>query len=205
MLFYLYFVLKLYLPHSFLVEVYVIFFSFHYKDTLGETEEQEAKRTSLTHTDARSLAEKRNIPSGTDVEKKEKRYWRSHRRRKRLFQNIRWVNPDAISLTDCVGQRTRFGSNHGGTLMGDVEDTSPKNVEATEGNERCAADENACQNRDEATAPQEFKEPISVSATGIVSDFLKSNTEHKDCDFADLCFLQSLIPGMKKTFRQEET
>ena len=85
--------------------------------------------------------------------------------------------------------------------MGDVEDTSPKNVEATEGNERCAADENARQNRDEATAPQEFKEPISVSATGIVSDFLKSNTEHKDCDFADLFFPSVSYSRYEKNFQ----
>jgi hypothetical protein len=143
----------------------------------------------------RGLAEKRNMPSGPEVEMAEDEKRNS---RERQGNNSTRYDAGAISLTDCVGQRIRFGSNHGATLMGDVEDTSPKNEEATEGNERCAADENARQNRDEATAPQEFEKPKSVSATGIVSDFLKSKTEHKDRDFADLCFLQSLIPDMKK-------
>jgi hypothetical protein len=117
--------------------------------------------------------------------------------------------------------------NHNVALMGDVVTISQKNEEETEGTVRSAADETTHHNHDEVKAPQQFKEtvspisqknegktegnlcsaadetthpshddvkePKSLSAAG-----LKSKTEHKEQDDADFCFLQSLVPDLKK-------
>jgi len=89
----------------------------------------------------------------------------------------------------------RVGMNHNLTLMGDEVTISQNNEVKTEGSARSVADETAHQNHDEVKAPQEFKETKSVSPAG-----LKPKTEHKehDDDNADFCFLQSLVPDMKK-------
>jgi hypothetical protein len=91
-----------------------------------------------------------------------------------------------------MGDR-RVGMNNV-TLTGDVT-ISQNNEVKTEGTACCVSDETAHQNHDEVRVLQEFKKPKSFSAAD-----LKSKTEHKEhCDDnADSCFLQSLVPDMKK-------
>jgi len=93
-----------------------------------------------------------------------------------------------------MGDRT-VGRNYNVDLMGDVETVGQKNEEKTEGTVSSVADETTHQNHDEVKVPQEVKEIISASTAG-----LKSKTEHKEHDNgdADSCFLQSLVPDMKK-------
>jgi hypothetical protein len=83
--------------------------------------------------------------------------------------------------------------NHDVALMGDLVTVNQKKEVNTEGTVRCAADETTHQTLDEVIEPQDFKKPVSVSAAE-----LKSKTQHKEQDDADFCFLQSLIPDMKK-------
>ena len=87
----------------------------------------------------------------------------------------------------------RVGTNDNVTLMGDVVTISQNHVVKTEGTVCSVADETTHQNHDEVKELQELKTPTSVSAAG-----LKPKTEHKEQDDADFCFLQSLIPDMKK-------
>ena len=92
-----------------------------------------------------------------------------------------------------MGDR-RVGMNNV-TLTGDVVTISQNNEVKTEGTACSVSDETAHQNHDEVRVLQEFKKPKSFSAAD-----LKSKTEHKEhCDDnADSCFLQSLVPDMKK-------
>ena len=95
-----------------------------------------------------------------------------------------------------MGDR-RVGTNDDVVIVEDVVTISQKNEVKTEGTVCCVADETTHQNDYEVKAPQEFKETKSVSAAG-----LKPKTEHKvldgDDNAADFCFLQSLVPDMKK-------
>jgi hypothetical protein len=179
-----------------------------------------AKSTSLRKSFAGTSGEKRKGPSDPDVEKweeeekekrKKKKKKKKKKRKKKMMRrgmwarvavrgsnNSGWYDTDAIPLTACGGELRRFRRDYEPTSMAHAEDTSPKNEEATKGTECCAAGENTCQNHSEVQAPQEFKKLKSDSAVDLKSNFLKSKTEHKEHDDADLHFFQSLIPDVKK-------
>jgi hypothetical protein len=109
------------------------------------------------------------------------------------------------SVEEGVRKTYRKCKNRKVALMEEVVTISQNNEEEIGVTVCFAADEATYQNRDEVKepqdvkapkeviAPQEVKETISVSAAG-----LKSMTEQKEQDHADFCFLQSLIPDMKK-------
>jgi hypothetical protein len=167
--------------------------------------ERTATWTSQRNWGSRTSYEERKVPSGQGAWPGTKLGARINRFRGRT----RIRNAAAKSTTDSLVQHRRgdryynvalMGDrtvvrNHNVDLMGDVETISQKKEEKTEGTVSSVADETTHQNHDEVKAPQEVKETISVSAAG-----LKSKTEHKEHDDgdADLCFLQSLVPDMKK-------
>jgi len=114
--------------------------------------------------------------------------------RKRILRRRgRILNAAAMSITGSLVQHRRGGRNNNVAVMGDVVTISQSNVVKTEGTVCSVADETTHQNHDEVKELQELKTPTSVSAAG-----LKPKTEHKEQDDADFCFLQSLIPDMKK-------
>jgi hypothetical protein len=155
---------------------------------------------------SRTLCEERKVPSGQGA-------WQGTVklgvRINRFRGRTRISNAAAKSMTDSSVQHRRggrfydvtlmgdgtVGRKHNVDVMGDVETIGQKNEEKTEGTVSSVADEKTHQNHDEVIVLQEDKETISVSAAG-----LKSKTEHKERDDsdADFCFLQSLVPDMKK-------
>jgi hypothetical protein len=116
-------------------------------------------------------------------------------RRNRLRRRTRILNAAAMSITDSLVQHRGVGTNHNVALMGNVT-ISQKNEVNTEETVHSAADEATHQNDDEVKALQEFKETKSVSAAGLKSKI--EHKEHVDDVDADFCFLQSLVPDMKK-------
>jgi hypothetical protein len=163
--------------------------------------------TSQRNRGSRTSHEERKVPSGQGARqgtgKLGVRINRFRGRTRRMW------NPAAKAMTDTLVQHRRggryynvasmgdrtVGRNHNVDLMGDVETISQESEDKTEGTVSSVADEKTHHNHDEVKAPQEVKETISVSAAG-----LKSKTEHKEHDDgdADFCFLQSLVPDMKK-------
>jgi hypothetical protein len=160
--------------------------------------ENKSTWTSQRNLYAGPSGEERNMHWGPKVkmweEDAEAVRWGNRRRRRRM----RAPNFEYVPFPDDVSQQIRFGSNRDATLMGDLEGSSPRHGEAAEGTQSSAANANTGQNCDAFQAQPVFKKLKSDSALDRESYCLKSKTEHQEHDDADHCFLQSLIPDMKK-------
>jgi hypothetical protein len=134
--------------------------------------------------------EERNVPPGKGalrhVEEGARRTYTKWKNRKMALVEevvtIGQYNAEETEVTACFASDEATHQNHD-EVKEPQEIKEPQEVKASQ----------EVIEPQEVIAPQEVKETISVSAAG-----LKLMTEQKEQDHADFCFLQSLVPDMKK-------